>query len=275
MSAPRWYRAGARARGVTTLAGPLLFVAALVSGYADLLPGTASVVLAFGGFVLVLVGLALTFVPFAPALEPRAVQVPVAGRWVALNSPATKVPSHGTHGHGQTFAIDLAYEPEPGSRPEFGKGPAVRPPTDFPAFGQPVYAPADGRVVAVRATARDHGSRSTWPAIAWLMLAGSLRELGGSRFLLGNHVVLDVGGGVFALVAHLQRGSVDVTPGSEVRAGDRLAACGNSGNSSEPHVHFHLMDGRHAFSAAGLPFSFPRGVPADGEAISAGAQPPG
>jgi murein DD-endopeptidase MepM/ murein hydrolase activator NlpD len=81
---------------------------------------------------------------------PVELGVPVAGRWQALNSPADKVPSHGRHAYGQTYAVDLAHEPVDGSRPEFGAGPSFRPPADYPAFGQPVLAPADG--VVVRAT---------------------------------------------------------------------------------------------------------------------------
>lgn len=56
------------------------------------------------------------------AADRPAVEVgpPVTGRWTALNSPADKVPSHGTHGYGQTYAIDIVAEPEEGSRPPFG-----------------------------------------------------------------------------------------------------------------------------------------------------------
>ena len=99
------------------------------------------------------------------------------------------------HSHGQTFAIDLVYEPEESSRPAFGKGPAFRPPEDFPAFGREVFSPADGRVVAVRNRARDHPSRSTWAAYAYMLLEGFFRELAGARHILGNHVVLDLGRG--------------------------------------------------------------------------------
>ena len=58
----------------------------------------------------------------------------------------------------------------------------------------------------------------------------------------GNHVVLDLGSGEYALLAHLRRGSVRVRPGQRVRRGETLGRCGNSGNSSEPHLHFHVQD---------------------------------
>ena len=115
----------------------------------------------------------------------------------------------------------------------------------------------------MRNTARDHRSRSTWAAFAYLIGEGFARELGGSRHILGNHVVIDLGEGAYAVLAHLQRGSATVVPGQDVRRGDVVGRCGNSGNSSEPHLHFQLMDRPWVFVAAGLPFVF-AGVSIDG-----------
>ena len=83
-------------------------------------------------------------------------------------------------------------------------------------------------------------------------------------------VVLDLGRGEFALLAHLRRGSVRVRKGQRVRAGDALGVCGNSGNSSEPHLHFHLQDRAALFGGArGLPITFAgRGRPVQGQFVS-------
>lgn len=64
----------------------------------------------------------------------------------------------------------------------------------------------------MRDGARDHLSRSTWPAYAFMVLEGFFREAAGARHILGNYVVLDLGGGAYAAFAHLQRGSVTVRP---------------------------------------------------------------
>lgn len=250
---PLWFRLGARVRGPATLVGLLGVLVGLLGEVVlpDRWPTALTVVLTVGGLVAIVIGLVLSFLPGAPRIAARSLRSPVTGRWLAINSPTSRVPSHGTHAYGQTFAIDLAYEPEPGSRPVFGRGRVFRPPEEFPAFGQPLRAPADGRVVAVRDTARDHRSRSTWPAWGYLMLEGMVRELLGSRQVLGNVIVLDIGRGAYAALVHLQRGSVTVRPGDVVHRGDRLARCGNSGNSSEPHLHFQLMDHPNAFLAAG------------------------
>jgi hypothetical protein len=228
------------------------------------------------------VGLVLYFAVGTVRRPPVEIAAPVAGRWVAVNSPADKVPSHGLHAYGQTYAIDLAHEPREGARPEFGQRPSFRRPEEYPAFGQPVLAPADGVVVRVHDRERDHRSRSTWPSLLYLLLEASLREFTGPGRVLGNHVVLDLGDGVYAVLAHLRRGSVRVAKGQRVVAGEQLAECGNSGNSTEPHLHFQLMDHPSVLFAAGLPFRLARfevdgsvqaGVPANGRPFTVGRDP--
>ena len=86
----------------------------------------------------------------------------------------------------------------------------------------------------------------------------------------GNHVVLDLGNGEYALLAHLQKGTVRVRVGDRVRAGAALGLVGNSGNSSEPHLHFHVQDRPGLFGAArGLPVTFV-GYRADGRRVARG-----
>lgn len=187
--------------------------------------------------------------------EGQAVHSPVVGRWLAVNSPASKVPSHGTRGYGQAYAVDLVHEPDGVERPGWGN-PAMRAPEEYPAFGQPVLAMVDGVVVSASGWRRDHRSRSSAWALVYLMLEGMFRELGGPGFVVGNHVTIRTADGTYALVAHLRRGSVRVTRGDVVRAGERVGSCGNSGNSSEPHVHAQLMDRRSLWTAAGVPMAF-------------------
>lgn len=205
-----------------------------------------------------------------PAVE---VGPPVTGRWTALNSPADKVPSHGTHGYGQSHAIDIVAEPEEGSRPAFRPlWPVARPNRDFPAFGAPLLAVADGTVVHASDGQRDHLSRNSGPALAYLMLVeASVRDMAGPGRIVGNHLVLDLGGGTYAVYAHLRRGSLQVRAGDTVREGQHIARCGNSGNSTEPHVHFQLMDHPDLDVARGIPFTWRGiGVPAGGESFTAG-----
>jgi murein DD-endopeptidase MepM/ murein hydrolase activator NlpD len=127
--------------------------------------------------------------------------------------------------------------------------------TDYWAWGRAVLAPATGRVVEVVDGVRDNHPRV---------------QVQNPANPAGNHVVLDLGNGEYALLAHLRKGSVRVRRGEMVRRGDLLGACGNSGNSSEPHLHFHVQDRPELFGPArGLPVTF-EGYRADGASVMRG-----
>lgn len=206
--------------------------------------------------LLIAVLVAIPATRLLPEYGSISVISPVTGRWLGMNSPVDKVPSHGVRAYGQAYAIDLVYEPVGKKRPTFGAGPAMRSPEEHPAFGQPVRAMVDGEVVAVLDTLRDHRARSSMSGIVYMMIEGAIRELTGPKFIIGNHVTIRSDDGVFALVAHIKNGSALVNVGDRVRAGQKIAECGNSGNSSEPHVHAQLMDRRSAWTGQGVPFSF-------------------
>ena len=107
---------------------------------------------------------------------------------------------------------------------------------DYFAWNQPVIAPADGVVVVA-----DDGVADNQPN----------RAPGGN--LYGNLIVIDHGTEEFTLLGHLKNGSLLVKPGDRVTQGQRLARVGNSGMSTEPHLHFQLMDTADWQTAHGLP----------------------
>lgn len=214
-----------------------------------------------------------------PDRQPLTVSTPVRGRWMGLNSPASAVPSHGVRLYGQAYAIDLIHAPEGEPRPEFGVGSAWRAPAEYPAFGRPVLSMVDGTVVTAVGRHRDHRARSGALSLVYMIAEGAVREIGGPRFVIGNHLVIRTDDGVFAVVAHLRKGSLRVRVGDAVRAGDPVGDCGNSGNSSEPHVHAQLMDRRSPLTGQGIPMAFAdievegerraSGIPANGEHLTA------
>ena len=169
--------------------------------------------------------LALLTVAFAVYLRlgtvrpPVEAAMPVSGRWLAYNSPGNRVPSHHLHAYGQTYAIDLVHDPAERPRPGLAWWPLARRPQDFPGFGRPVLAPADATVVRAHDRERDHWSRTSPLAMLYLVAEGMVRELLGPGRILGYHVVLDLGGGVYAALAHLRRGSLRVRPGDRALAG--------------------------------------------------------
>ena len=92
-------------------------------------------------------------------------------------------------------------------------------------FGRAVYSPCDGTIVA-----------------AVDGLVDNIPPRSDRRAPAGNHVVVACHG-VDVLLAHLQRGSVSVQPGASVAPGDVVGRVGNSGNTSEPHLHVHAVRG--------------------------------
>jgi murein DD-endopeptidase MepM/ murein hydrolase activator NlpD len=127
----------------------------------------------------------------------------------------------------------------------------------FYAFDRVVTAPVGGRVVAVQDDVPDLvARRSPFARLAYAVTQVS-RARQGARGLAGNHVILEVGaGGLYLVVAHLRCGSVAVQPGQALLAGQPLGRCGNSGNSTQPHVHLQVMDAVDPLAAAGVPILF-------------------
>ena len=72
----------------------------------------------------------------------------------------------------------------------------------------------------------------------------------------GNHVVIDHGNQEYSLLAHMQPRSLKVRVGQKVKAGEPLGLAGNSGNTSEPHLHVHLMNKPSMLDGEGLPMPF-------------------
>ncbi|HEY5847590.1 MAG TPA: M23 family metallopeptidase [Microlunatus sp.] len=109
------------------------------------------------------------------------------------------------------------------------------------AWDQPVLAVGAGEIVTVFDELPD--------ATPQVMMSGiPFDQLG------GNHVVLRLADEVYAFYAHLRPGTMRVRVGDQVRPGQELARTGNSGNTSEAHLHFHVMASPFPLDADNLPF---------------------
>lgn len=207
--------------------------------------------------ILILVLLLLALARFGIGRPGGTIEIaaPVRGRWRALSSPATKVPSHGTHEYGQTWALDIIAAPPGVVVPAFGGMRGPMPPEAFPSFGQTVFAGGDGTVVLARDGAPDRGSRNSWLLLPLFVLESALRGIGGQRFVFGNLLVIRLDHGGYQALAHLQRGSIGPAVGDRVATGEAVARCGNSGNSTEPHLHVQLMNRSTPTAAVGYPFA--------------------
>ncbi len=190
---------------------------------------------------------------------------PFTGRWLVQNSPAERVPSHGTTMFATSHAIDFVGVDEAGRTAPLRAASLLRPepPERFPGFGRPILAPADGTVVATHDAAPDHAAYRGAPSV-WYALTQHRRVAAGWAALAGNHVLIETAGTVLAL-CHLQQGSIEVHPGQRVRRGDLLGRCGNSGNSTEPHVHVQAITTADVSHAAAVPLSFDGRLPRNGD----------
>jgi Peptidase family M23 len=134
------------------------------------------------------------------------------------------VPVLNYHGavRAQAYALDIVALNGFGMRAK-GLQPADL--EEYAIYGEAVVAPCDGRVASVRDGLPDLKPTERDPANP-----------------AGNHVVVVCRGGT-VILAHLKPGSIEVTPGEQVRARDAIGAVGNSGNTDEPHLHIHVVRG--------------------------------
>jgi hypothetical protein len=187
---------------------------------------------------------------------------PLRGEWVAVRTPAYKVPSHGTELFGQRYAFDfvrtdhrrgLHLQPA-GTLRAFLLGGRTR---DYYGWGQPVYAAFGGLVIAAvdRVAERARVQVVREVAVALKTTVGFDPARSGFEPVAGNHVIVQ-GAEAFAVFAHLAPGTVSVRTGQEVRVGEVLGRVGHTGNSTAPHLHFQLMDSADPLRAKGIPCAF-------------------
>jgi hypothetical protein len=187
-------------------------------------------------------------------------RLPFLQRWLVQNSPARRVPSHGTDRFGLRYAIDFVGVDErhrTAPSRDWRTVLATEPPERFFAFGRPILAPCDGTVVAAHDGEPDHAARRSQLALVPYALGQASRLRRGVNAVAGNHVIIaDRSSGAFVALVHLRAGSLRVGVGEEVVAGQQIAECGNSGNSTQPHVHVQATDSPELALAKAVPLAF-------------------
>lgn len=190
------------------------------------------------------------------------ISLPFVGRWLARNSPARRVPSHGTDLLGERYAIDFIgvdQRHRTADRRDWRTLLSTEPVERFFGYGRPILAPAHGIVVQIHDGEIDHVGRRSQLTLVPYALGQPRRLRQGAAALAGNHVIIALPqGDAFVVLAHLRAGSVRVAIGEQVAVGQRVADCGNSGNSTQPHVHVQVMDSLDLSVARGVPMAFRR-----------------
>lgn len=172
--------------------------------------------------------------------------LPFYSEWTVVSGGTTAELNNHAHDRHQRFATDFWIADETGAR--FRNG--GRKNEDYFTYGQPVLAPGDGCVRQVVDGVEDNvpGERNL-------------------HFAPGNLVVIDHQNGEYSFLAHFKQGTISVKVGQQVKRGDQLGLCGNSGHSSEPHIHYHMANAPLLQDGDGLPARFQR-IVIDGKAVS-------
>lgn len=148
-------------------------------------------------------------------------RLPFAGQWLVMNGGDSKEVNHHSGIRPQNYAFDFKIIDDNGRDFKIDGKES----NDYYAFGQPILTPADGTIVEAVDGVRDN-------------------EPGFGNYLAGagNFIIIQHQPDEFSFIAHLKQGSVKVKPGESVKTGQQLGECGNSGQSFERHVHYHLQD---------------------------------
>lgn len=190
------------------------------------------------------------------------------GNWVVGNGPSntsghrrTLIPLDGQVRIAQRFAIDwLKF----GADGKAFHGDSTKN-ENWYGYGSEVIAVADGIVASAKDGIKENVPLAQ-PAVPITL-----------ETIAGNHIILDLGRGRYALFAHLQPGSLRVKVGERVKRGQVLGLLGNSGNSDAPHLRFHLTNGNSPLGAEGVPYVFESfdllGATTEEEAITTGWKP--
>jgi N-acyl-D-amino-acid deacylase len=179
--------------------------------------------------------------------RPPELGPPLRGSgWLAGNGPSNTsghrragIAIDGTARTPQRFAIDWVQLGPNNST--FDGDPKDN--THYYAYGEEVLAVADGVVSAIK-----DGIPENVPGPTSRAVPITLDTIG------GNYIILHLGSSAYAFYAHVQPGSIKVRVGDKVRRGQLLALVGNSGNSTEPHLHFHVGDANSPLGGEGLPY---------------------
>jgi hypothetical protein len=168
------------------------------------------------------------------------------GPWLTGNGPAdasghrrSLIPIYGTPAIAQRFAIDFV---KVADDDKTFKGDQLKNESYY-AEGVDALAVANGTVVEVKDSIPENV-----PGVNSRAVPITLETVG------GNHVIIDVGGGYYAFYAHLKPGSLKVKLGDKVTRGQVIGLVGNSGNSTEPHLHFHMADASSPLGSEGVPY---------------------
>jgi murein DD-endopeptidase MepM/ murein hydrolase activator NlpD len=158
-------------------------------------------------------------------------KLPFKGEWTVIWGGDTKELNYHIESTAQKNAFDIVIKDAKGN--SFKTDGLAN--DDYYAFGQQIFAPCDGEIVLVVDGVKDN-------------MPGEFNPV----YIPGNTVIMKTANNEYLFFAHFKQHSIKVTEGQKVHQDDVLGLCGNSGNSSEPHVHFHIQNVENMNIATGV-----------------------
>jgi Peptidase family M23 len=207
-------------------------------------PAVFALGLGLGGILGVISGIA--FVAYSAKQTPRQTsfsdvvlsRAPFDGDWLISWGGDNPKDNHHIGSPPQDRAIDIR-KIIPGSGNQTSQG-DPRKNESYGCWAQPIYSPIDGVVEVAVDGVPDN-------------IPGELNR----PSALGNYVMVKAPSGFVVVLAHLKQGSGAKRAGTSVKAGELLGLCGNSGNSTEPHLHLHVQSEVSMQQAVALRMIFP------------------
>lgn len=166
--------------------------------------------------------------------------LPFQGSWTVVNGGVTQKDSHSWDIQNQRYAYDFIIMDADGKSVNGDE----TLPESYYCYGKDILAPADGVVTEVN----DGNPNSK--------ITTDRKDSCAAHDLRGNYVLIRHEKEEYSLLAHLKPNSIIVSVGQQVARGEKIAQCGNAGNTSEPHLHFQIQAGTSFYSSPGLPIEF-------------------
>jgi murein DD-endopeptidase MepM/ murein hydrolase activator NlpD len=168
-----------------------------------------------------------------PKIERNStkLKLPFKGEWTVVWGGDTKELNYHVESEAQKNAFDIVITDTKGnSYKTDGKTNE-----DYYAFGKELIAPCDGEIILVVDGVKDNKP-------------GELNPI----YIPGNTVIIKTAKNEYLFFAHFKQNSIKVKQGQKIKQGQLLGLCGNSGNSSEAHLHFHIQNVENMVSATGV-----------------------
>ncbi|MFP5081570.1 peptidoglycan DD-metalloendopeptidase family protein [Pedobacter sp. JCM 36344] len=181
--------------------------------------------------------------PYQTTIPPKAernttkLSLPFSGEWTIFWGGDTKALNLHNGAKFQQYAFDIVIN----GLNERSYKTDGRSNTDYYAFGEKILAPADATVV-----------------LAVDGVADNVPSKVNTMYVPGNSVILKTANNEYLFFAHFKQNTVNVKDDDVIKQGQLLGRCGNSGNSSEPHLHFHIQDAPNFDTATGIKCYFER-----------------